>query len=390
MSRSACLRTMLRASDHGELAIAEGMFDVARPHQDVVTKDPCTDGFCSSFDCVCDWLELPRVAVVDLGHLDPCNLPRMPERLDALLLDNAVDGAHAAYWRTNFEALWKVPVLGWLDRAESLRSLCRSLPAGRDPSPALCAALGHRLLAHLDLERLLHLADRASFPPLPADDLHFELHGGPLRIAVAYDEDYCGYFPDTLDLLEDAGAELSDFSPLRSGSIPSGTDIVYLGCGHPERQPEVLAGNHCLRQSLRSFAAAGGRIYAEGSGLAYLCREIELEDGRRVPMSGLLPAIARREMPGALPTPAEICFRTGCWMVEGGTVVRGYRHPAWRIEPCGELVPYAQNAGQGLDVIGRGNVIGSRIMVNLAANEHLLQRFIQPRVSVAAGSRRQR
>jgi cobyrinic acid a,c-diamide synthase len=305
------------------------------------------------------------------------------------LLDCAIDARHAAHWQTNLETLWNVPVLGWLDRAQSLRTLCRSLPAGRDPSPGLCAALGSRMLANLRIDKLLALAERAPLPAVPADDLGFDPEGNSLRIAVAYDEEFCGYFPDTLDLLEAAGAELCDFSPLRSGALPDGADVVYFGCGHPERQPEVLAGNHCLQQSLREFAAAGGLIYGEGSGMAYLCREIDLGDGRRVPMTGLLPAVAHRIDPAGPPEPVELTFAAGCWMVEEGDFLRGYRHPGWQIEPCGTMVSYAEAPDQRLDMLGRGNVIGSRLMVNLAANDHLLRRFIAPCVPAGLFARRE-
>ncbi|MCI0360561.1 MAG: hypothetical protein L0211_18950 [Planctomycetaceae bacterium] len=385
MSRSVCIRTMLRAAESIQLGIVEGTFDVPRTPSDVDCQ-----AVGGRLDALCDCLDLPRLAIVDLATVDPCNLPKRPDRLDGLLLDRAIDAGHAIHWQTNFESLWKVPVLGWMDRAESLRSLCRTLPAGRDPSPELCAALGRRLAANLRLDNLLALADRSPLPSVPADDMAFDLDGGPLRIAIAYDEEYCGYFPDTLDLLEAAGAELCDFSPLRSGAIPDGADVVYFGCGHPERRPEVLAGNHCLLQSLREFAAAGGRIYGEGSGLAYLCRELDLGHGRRFPMAGLLPAVARRILTSGPPEPVEITFAAECWLIEEGDFLRGYRHPGWVIEPQGNMITYAEAPEQRLDLIGRGNVVGSRLLVNLAANEHLLRRFVTPAVPVGSAARRER
>ncbi len=423
MSRGACLRTLLRAAPDTGVAVIEGHFNSpattvfnsapfnsapfdsapfdsapfnsapfnSAPFNSAPFDSPCTTA--SDLSTLSDWLDAPRVAIVDLDSIDPCRLPNRPERLDALLLDRAQGARHAAHWQTNLEALWGVPVLGWLDRADSLRSLCRALPTGRDPSPQLCAALGRRLLANLRLDKLFALADRHPLPSLPVDDLLFDRDSKPLRIAIAYDEDFCGYFPDTLDLLEEAGAELCDFSPLRSGGIPDGAHVVYFGCGHPERQPELLAKNHCLQQSLREFAAAGGRIYGEGSGLAYLCREIDLssctgEQGRRLPMTGLLPAVARLALQPSEPEPVEITFATGSWLVEEGDYLRGYRHPGWTIEPQGPMVNYAQSADQRLDVVGRANVVGSRLWVNLAANEHLLRQFVAPAVPAGVVARR--
>jgi cobyrinic acid a,c-diamide synthase len=204
---------------------------------------------------------------------------------------------------------------------------------------------------------------------------------------VAYDEAYSGYYPETLDLLEAAGAELCDFSPLRSGAIPAGVDVVFFGSGQPEQHAAELANNHCLKQSLRCFAAAGGRIYAEGSGLAYLCREMVFPCGHCVAMSGLLPATARWLPPTAEAEPTEVTFGASSWLVPSRTALRGYRHPGWQIEPRGAMVTYALDRSQRLDVLGRGNVIGSRVLFNLAANRHVLRRFFEPYAPVAASAR---
>ena len=50
------------------------------------------------------------------------------------------------------------------------------------------------------------------------------------------------------------------------------------------------------------------------------------------------------------------------------------------------MITYAQDARQRLDVLGRGNVIGSRVLVNLAANRHLLRRFFEPYAPVVSSA----
>jgi cobyrinic acid a,c-diamide synthase len=375
MSRSDAISALARGAGVQDTAIVEGEFDDA---QGTTPAGPF-----SSLDRLCEWLDLPRLAVIDVRALAHRGVGRRTGRIDGLLLDRVSDLGDAAYWQTTLEALWKTPVLGWLEESAPLRALCASLPAGSHPSRELCNALGNRLLPTLRLPLLRQLAGRAaplSFEPeawllnadsLPSNKCRF-------RIAVAIDEAYCGYYPETLDLLEAAGAELCDFSPLRSESIPENSDVVYFGCGHPERDPEKLAANHCLKQSLRSFAASGGRIYAEGSGLAYLCREIVLPCGRTIAMTGLLPATARWHGQNAVVEPAEVIFGVSSWLAPASISIRGYRHGGWQIEPSGPLIAYAKDAQQSLDVLGRGNVIGSRVLINLAANRHLLRRFFQP------------
>jgi len=51
---------------------------------------------------------------------------------------------------------------------------------------------------------------------------------------------------------------------------------------------------------------------------------------------------------------------------------------------------YADDPRQRLDVLGKDNVIGNQITVNLAANEHLLRRFVEPSATVPIWARRAR
>lgn len=385
MSRRAAEQAMDRATGSREVAIVEGQFDSARlgstrtrSVSEGVVRPPA-----SSLNTLCDWLDLPRIGIVDVSQLADCAIPEFLPRMDGLLLDRVHSAGELAYWQTTLQALANAPVLGWLGELGPLRALCNTLPAGTNPSRDLCDALGSKLLENLDVEQVLNLA--CGTPPLPVEpDVQFlRPSDRKFRIAVAFDEAYSCYYPETLDLLEAAGAELCDFSPLRSGAIPRGVDIVYFGCGHPERHPAQLAGNHCLKQSLRSFAAAGGRIYAEGSGLAYLCREMVFPCGNTVPMTGLLPATARWMPQATAPEPTEVVFGATSWLVPIRTKLRGYRHGGWQIEPRGPMITYALDACQRLDVLGRGNVIGSRVLINLAANQHLLRRFFEPYAPVA-------
>ena len=371
MGRADAAAALAAGAGSNDLALIEGRFDSAE-------RRPSAAPAGSSLDTLCEWLDLPRIAVVDVRELEHRGW-RRPAACDALILDRVADPRDAAYWQTTLEALWKTPVVGWLDEAAPLRALASSLPAGSNPSRELCQALGQRLLPTLQRDKLRALAQRAAPLSTTVENWLPRTRGHHrFRIAVAYDEAYCGYYPETLDLLEAAGAELCDFSPLKSGSLPDGATIVYFGCGHPERDPDQLAKNHCLKQSLRCFAAAGGRIYAEGSGLAYLCREIAFPCGRTAPMTGLLPATARWLPQSAAAEPAEIVFGASSWLVPAHVALRGYRHTGWQIEPRGPMITYSRDASQRLDVLGRGNVIGSRVLVNLAANRHLLRRFFEP------------
>ena len=100
-----------------------------------------------------------------------------------------------------------------------------------------------------------------------------------------------GYFPDTLETLEALGADLVEFSPLRSESLPEGADLVMIGCGFPDAHADDLAANLSLTNAIRSHVYRGRRIYSEGGGTAYLGRSMRI-GGRDVPGVGILPVDA--------------------------------------------------------------------------------------------------
>ena len=129
--------------------------------------------------------------------------------------------------------------------------------------------------------------------------------------------------------------------------------------------------------------------------LDILAEAAESEDGSSsTPYSplnlaaGLLPAVARLVEQPSEAQPVEVAFATSSWLVESGDFLRGYRHPGWTIEPLGPMVSFAHAPDQRLDMLGRANVVGSRLWVNLAANEHLLRRFLTPAVTAGIVARR--
>jgi cobyrinic acid a,c-diamide synthase len=113
------------------------------------------------------------------------------------------------------------------------------------------------------------------------------------RLGIARDQAFHFYYPDNLEALERAGCELVPFSPLHDASLPAGLNGVYLGGGYPEEYAAELAANTEMLADIRSYAAAGGLIYAECGGLMYVSDSLETTDGKLHRMLGLLPATTR-------------------------------------------------------------------------------------------------
>jgi cobyrinic acid a,c-diamide synthase len=411
MPPDLCREVFAHGCANCDLAVVEGRYETnaVGPTVGGASEGDSSEGDSSEgsargggrLDDLCEWLDLPRLVVLDATRLEDCRLPEPPQRADGLLIDRVSSPQHLNRLRTTLESLWGIPVLGGLETLPAARTALEALPRGSAPSRELCQTLADSLGKYAQRDRLRDLADRRQFPTVrpflfgsgasahgyagfgsgEATGLKtLGLKATKLTVAVAFDEAFNCYFPDTLDLLELCGATVVDFSPLRDEALPPETDLVYFGCGHPERYAAALTENHCLTLALRDHLCGGGRVYAEGGGLAYLCQYMETLDGRRTPMIGAIPAVARVNPKPEPPRPIEVTLARRTWFGMRGRRLRGYLNTNWLIEPTGKVEGCLAEVGHECDLVSRYLALGSRLHVNFAAQPEFLRNFVRPSV----------
>lgn len=369
MTRDVCRELFVMGSQGADLAVVAGRYDIAAGSRGG-----------GSLDTLCQWLDLPRVVIIDAELWQRGEVVTPAFQVAGIVLDRVADVEFSDEIVADVQRCYGAPVLGVLGLLPELRSALGRSPCGANPSEAILQPLGRELQATFRPAHFWNLLDQVeevqwdASVPLPQLG-----EGRPLRIAVACDDAFQCYFPDTLDVLEACGAELRAFSPLRSPELPAGTDLVYFGCGQLVRHAEELAANCCIRQALQRFAAEGKRIYAEGAGVAYLSRQMVTGSGKRLPMANVLPAVAIWQRSAPPPEPAVIHFRRSTWLGDAYQELRGYLHSQWRIDAWGTNTNLAMEGEHLGDLIGFRNVIGSRLQLNFAAQPHLLPAFFHPR-----------
>jgi cobyrinic acid a,c-diamide synthase len=306
---------------------------------------------------------------------------------------NQVGGErHGQGVATATEQATGLPVLGWLPRDHSLVIPERHLGLIPTAEPgrwqAFIETAGERVAQHIDLDRLLTIAQHAD--PLPAPDLSTILVNTPKSdhrpvIAVARDEAFNFTYEDNLDLLRSAGAELLFFSPLHDEALPPATAGVMLSGGFPELFAAQLSANRAMRQALQDAHRQGLPIYAECGGLMYLTETITDLEGQAHPMAGLLPGhsvMTRRR----LTLGYRLAQAAGdSWLLPTGEVVRGheFHYSTWQdrpadLPPAYYLLPRTGHQGEpqpeGANV---GNLWASYVHLHFWGKPELADRFVK-------------
>src|ERR1700722_16893801 len=194
------------------------------------------------------------------------------------------------------DAVWslaRMPVLGALPHLQSVHIpelRTGLLPLLQNPHvDEAIAELGEAVTRHCDLDLIERLME-GTHPIHPASRRHTTpASAEPVRIGVAFDDAFCFYYPENLELLEDAGAEIVTFPPLEDAPLPRDLGLIYMGGGISEAFVPRLAANHAFLESFRRARATGVPIYAEGCGLQYSARSLRTSDGEVHQMAGLIP-----------------------------------------------------------------------------------------------------
>jgi cobyrinic acid a,c-diamide synthase len=284
-----------------------------------------------------------------------------------IILNQVGGPRHEGKLRAALERYTDVPVLGAVGRHPEAVIAERHLglvPANEaDAADEKIAAVADMIEREVDIERLGVVACGLT----TAHDLRAPSRARParprdVRIAIARDAAFGFYYPDDLEALARAGAELVTFDTLRDGDLPD-ADGLFIGGGFPETQAAALAGNEALRRDIRLALEAGMPAYAECGGLMYLCRGLVWQ-GKRHEMVGFVPGDAvmharpvgrgyvRLRETGAAPWPgAEGAGRA--------FAAHEFHHASLENLPNGLTYAYEVERGHGIDGRRDGLVLGN-------------------------------
>jgi cobyrinic acid a,c-diamide synthase len=361
-----------RAGTDVDLLVIEGVMGLF---------DGAGDGTPSSTAEVARLLDAPVILVIDAASMSQSVAalvhgfatldPHL--RVAGLILNRVGSPGHETLLRDALRPSG-IPILGVLMRDDRLVWRDRHLGLVPVAEHAHDIAASIDVLAELiasrcDLSAIVGLA--ATAPLRSTEDLvsPTAVEGGA-RIAVASGPAFSFTYPDNLEALCAAGAELIPFDPCNDTSLPSDTTGLIVGGGFPEIYAAELGANTPLLADVRRRVSAGLVTWAECGGLLWLCDQLDT-----TPMAGVVRA--RATMTGRLTLGYRTATSTATTPLGApGLVLRGHEFHYSTTEPAGELFTLVGRHGSGRGGFGNEHMIASYLHTHLGARPDLAEAFV--------------
>ena len=280
-----------------------------------------------------------------------------------------------------------IPVFGALRRNDALKMPERHLgllPVTENAEKEIVESIGQAVASQVQMEEIIRLARAAA--PLETREPAGTENGGiaaskAVRIAVAKDEAFSFYYPESLQVLKDFGAELLEFSPLHDRVVPK-ADGLILGGGFPEMFAEKLCGNASMGQSIKEAAISGMPIYAECGGFMYLMEGMRDFSGREYPMAGVFPGVAAMNQKLQMVGYVTAELQQDTVLGPKGTKIRGHEfHFSSELEvdascPRAFLFTRLRNGAVYPAGYVKGNAVGSYLHLHFAGCPKAAENFV--------------
>lgn len=234
----------------------------------------------------------------------------------------------------------------------------------------------------IDIDGIIKLSHEAS--PL---NIEIQSNTDPdkkINIGVALDKAFNFYYHDNFDLLEELGANLVYFSPLKDRKLPDDIHGLYIGGGFPEVFAKELEDNKEMRKEIKRVSLEGMPIYAECGGLMYLAKDITTLEGKKFNMAGIFNKEARMTKRLQRFGYVHININKPCVISNGSDLVKAHEfHRSTLNESHGENYAYRVDKVREKRLekswecgLIKNNTLGAYAHIHFYANRELAKNFI--------------
>ncbi len=201
-----------------------------------------------------------------------------------------------------------------------------------------------------------------------------------IRIGYFYDKAFSFYYPENLEALEKAGAELVKISSFEDKQL---TEIygLYIGGGFPETNIKEICNNKELMKNLKKEVENGLPVYAECGGLIYLANSITIDDSK-YELCKILPLdLQMHQKPQGHGYCEAIISRENSWF-NIGDIIRGHEFHYSALKQFTSDIELIMNLERGTGIINNQdgliykNVFASYLHIHSNGASYWTHKFI--------------
>jgi len=282
IGKAECLKIMATQAETADCAIIEGVMGLFDGRSGV--------GGSGSSAELAQRLNVPVILVVDAKGMSGSIVPlvsgfvtyaeKMQVQIAGIIANRVGSAHHAELLSAALQEHKQPPLVAWMEKsAPSLPERHLGLVA-----PSEAGVPDFSPFFHILDDALTDLFVPPRIPPKKEQESR-QLQGK--TIAIAKDAACCFIYPANVDFLEQQGAEVVYFSPIKGESIPQTADAVWLPGGYPELFAAQLSVSTTW-QSLKEFIEAGKPVLAECGGAMLLGEGLVDLQGKEWKMAGIL------------------------------------------------------------------------------------------------------
>ncbi|MBR1444390.1 MAG: cobyrinate a,c-diamide synthase, partial [Firmicutes bacterium] len=341
----------------------------------------------SSYDTA-RMLKIPVIAVIDARGMAMTAAAvvkglkefRSDSRIKAVILNNISEKIYYPM-KECIERETGTEVIGYIpkndDYAIKSRHLGLMTPDDEEEIKRKLDILGEYAVKCIDMDRLIEIAKAA-------DDIEYKKKAAErrfenIRIGVSYDNAFCFLYRDNIRLLEDMGAEIVYFSPVRDKKIPENINGMILCGGYPELYAQQTEDNESMRESIKNAAENGMPILAECGGFMYLQEKIEGSDGKKYRAAGVFKGESVKKERLVRFGYALLSAREDNYLLKKGEIIKAHEFHYWDSTDNGDLF-YAEKPDGKMKwecMVGYKNVIGGYPHIYYHSNIKFAENFLK-------------
>ncbi|MBF0574310.1 MAG: cobyrinate a,c-diamide synthase [Desulfamplus sp.] len=283
LSRRVNENIFAKGSEGADIAVVEGVMGLFDGYSGVSEAGSTAQ--------MAKWLKLPVVLVVDAKSMarSAAAIVQGFENFDpaiefaGVIFSKTGSQRHYDYLKDAIEANCRMKCLGHIPRTPEITMPERHLGLVTSEEYKLSSEIITRIVDLIDSntsikEMVQNLSEHQKFIISQPYSQNSGTHHQNIRIAVARDKAFCFYYQENIEALQRYGAEIVEFSPIDSPSLPPNIHGIYFGGGYPEIFAQQLSDNKSLIKEIKEKSLQCLPIYGECGGFMYLCKDITVSD----------------------------------------------------------------------------------------------------------------